>query len=63
MTASLAGAMIFEMIDIIRKELRRQARDGKLRVNILATDKPDTARVNGRLDLYELAKAVMDRAG
>jgi len=47
------------LIDVIRTELRRQAnREGRLSVKLVATDKPDTLRVKGRLDLYELAKAI-----
>ena len=49
-------------IDAIRRELRRQANStGKLHVKVLATDKPDTIRVSGVLDIYELAKAILDR--
>jgi len=32
-----------------------------LKLTTLATDKPDTIRVVGRLDLYELAKAIENR--
>ena len=48
-------------IDTIVRELRRQANTkGKLHVKVLATDKPDTVRVSGVLDIYELAKAILD---
>jgi hypothetical protein len=48
------------LIELIRKELHRQAdRNGEITVHA-ATDKPDTIRVNGVLDLYELAIALTD---
>lgn len=50
------------VIDAIRHELRRQAKNSdELSVAVNAIDKPDTMRVMGRLDLYELAKAIMER--
>jgi hypothetical protein len=49
------------VIDLIRKELRRQASLGKLKVRIHALAKPDTVAISGTLDIYELAKAVIDQ--
>lgn len=50
------------IIDALRQELRRQAKyNHDLKLTTLATDKPDTIRVVGRLDLYELAKAIENR--
>jgi hypothetical protein len=52
---------LFTVIDLIRKELRRQASFGKLKVRIHALGKPDTVTVSGTLDIYELAKAALDQ--
>lgn len=49
------------IIDAIRTELKRQAKDNpELTVALNALDKPDTVRVIGRIDLYELAKAISE---
>jgi precorrin-3B methylase len=47
--------------DVIRKELRRQSERSKLKVRSHALDKPDTLIVSGTIDLYALAKAVLDQ--
>ena len=50
------------IIDALRAELRRQADKGPdLVVAVKAIDKPDTMRVVGTVDLYELARAVAER--
>ena len=50
------------IIDALREELQRQGKNNpSLVVAIKATDKPDTMRVVGRVDLYELAKAIAER--
>jgi hypothetical protein len=53
----------FSLLDTIRRELRRQARENpdKLKMRVYATDKPDTVRLSGSLDIYELAKAIVER--
>jgi hypothetical protein len=52
--------MTIELVqDFICDEVRRQARDPKILV-ISKSDKPDVIQVSGELDLYELAKAIME---
>lgn len=55
--------MRIDVIDAIRQELRKQANmhPEKFKMQTVGTDKPDTVRVNGTLDIYELAKAVLNR--
>ena len=46
--------------DFICDEVRRQAaRDPKILV-VTKSEKPDAIRLSGELDLYELAKAIME---
>lgn len=51
---------LFTVIDLIRKELRRQSQLSKLKVRSHALDKPDTLIVSGTVDLYALAKAILE---
>ena len=45
------------IIDLLRAELRRQAKDNPDLV-VARADKPDNLRVIGEIDLYSLAKAI-----
>lgn len=50
---------VLEMVEAMRAELRKQERlNADVSVKVLASDKPDTVRVFGPIDLYELAKAI-----
>jgi len=50
------------IVDLLRDELRRQARNNPdLSVATAPDHEPDTMRVAGLIDLYELAKAIAER--
>jgi len=50
------------IIDVLRDELRRQARNNPdLSVATAPDHEPDMMRVAGLIDLYELAKAIAER--
>ena len=54
--------MTIELVaDFICDEVRRQARDPK-KLIVAKSDKPDTIRVSGDLDIYALAKAIMEES-
>jgi hypothetical protein len=49
-----------KLTDAIRKEVKQQAKDN---ANLMAADhpgKPDVMRVVGDLDIYEIAKRLLD---
>lgn len=52
----------FQLADAIRKEIKRQAtaKPKVLWFNPANSDPDDVARVCGKLDLYEIAKALLD---
>lgn len=49
----------FKLADAIREEIKRQAKNAPT-LEVANTDKPDTIRVVGEIDLYELAKVLVD---
>jgi hypothetical protein len=49
-----------KIIDLLRTELRRQAKDNPNLV-VARSDKPDNLHVIGEIDLYALAKAITNR--
>jgi hypothetical protein len=55
--------MTIELVqDFISDEVRRQAARNPKILNLAKSDKPDVIRLMGELDLYELAKAIMEES-
>jgi hypothetical protein len=55
--------MSIELVqDFIGNEVRRQAYRDPKNLTVAKSDKPDAIRVSGELDLYELAKAIMEES-
>lgn len=51
----------FKVADTIRKEITRQANRENSGLALGKSDEPDTIRLIGTLDLYAIAKALVDR--
>jgi hypothetical protein len=49
-----------KLTDEIREEIKRQARDETRLVVTNHPDKPDVLRLVGNLDVYEIAKRLID---
>lgn len=50
----------FKLADTIRQEIERQAKQKDAELAVGKSETPDTVRLIGKLDLYELAKALVE---